>query len=277
VVSRERAGRVVVILITIILILFLLFPFFVTISTMLKPAREIYATPPYWIPKRIALYNFVNMWKFHPFAQYFATSSIVAFSTTALTTLLCVPAAYALARFRFRGQKVFFFTFLAIQMFSPIVVLISLFKIMVFLRLLNTYFALILANTVFALSFCTWMLSGYFKTIPLDIEQAALIDGCSRLQTIEHIMIPISAPGVATVLIYSFILAWNDLIFALAFVTSINRTPVTLGIQNFVGRFYSQWDYLSCAAFLGTIPVVVLFLFIEKQLVAGIAGGAVKG
>jgi len=277
VLSRGRVGRGFVIFITIVLIFFLLFPFFVTISTMLKPAREIYATPPYWIPKGLALYNFVNMWKFHPFAQYFTTSAIVAFSTTALTTLLCVPAAYALARFRFKGKKIFFFAFLAIQMFSPIVVIISLFKIMVFLQLLNTYFGLILANTVFALSFCTWMLSGYFKTIPLDIEEAALIDGCSRLQTIQRIMIPISAPGVATVLIYSFILAWNDLIFALAFTTSVNKTPVTLGIQNFVGRFYSQWDYLTCAAFLATIPVVVMFLFIERQLVTGIAGGAVKG
>lgn len=161
-------------------------------------------------------------------------------------------------------------------MFSPIVVIISLFRIIAFLHLRNTYLALILANTVFALSFTIWMLTSYFRAIPMEIEESALIDGCSRLRTIPTIMIPIAAPGVVTAIIYAFISAWNDFIFALTLVDSVRKTPITLGIETFAGRFYSQWNYLSAAAFLATVPVIVLFLLIEKQLVQGIASGAVK-
>ena len=268
--------RAFVILATILFVLFLLFPFFTMISTMLKPLKEVYTTPPYWIPKKVAFNNFVEMWRFHPFGRYFLNSFIIAFFTTTLTTVLCLPAAYAVARFRFPAKKVFFYGFLAVQMFSPIVIIISIFKMMSFFHLLDTYLGLILGNTVLGLSFCTWMLSGYFKTIPVDIEESSLIDGCSRIQTIIKIMIPVSAPGVVTVVVYVFILAWNDLIFALALVRSVGRTPVTLGILNFTGHYYARWEYLSGSAFLATIPVIVMFLLIEKNLVKGITGGAVK-
>jgi multiple sugar transport system permease protein len=267
----------VIIVWTIIVVAFLLFPFFVMISTMLKSSDEVYATPPYWIPKRVALRNFIDLWTQNPFARYFLSSFIIAGGTTILTTVFCVPAAYAVARFRFAGQKFLLYMYLVVQMFSPIIVVISLFKIISRIGLLDTYLGLILVNTVFTLAFTTWMLSGYFKTIPVDIEEAALIDGCSRMQAIIRIMIPISAPGLVTVIIYSFIASWNEFMFALTLVQSINKTPLTLGLYNFVGRYTTQWEFLTGAAFLAILPVIVLFLFIEKQLVAGIVGGAVKG
>jgi multiple sugar transport system permease protein len=132
-------------------------------------------------------------------------------------------------------------------------------------------------NTVFTLAFSTWMMNGYFKTIPVDIEEAALIDGCSRLRAIILVMIPISAPGLVTVLIYSFISGWNEFMFALTMVKSVSKTPLTLGLYNFVGRWTTQWEFLTAAAFLALIPIVALFLLIEKQLVSGLVGGAVKG
>ena len=275
--ARKRKLKPLIIVWTIIIVAFLLFPFFVMISTMLKSSDEVYATPPYWIPKRIALRNFIDLWTQQPFARYFLSSFIIAGGTTLLTTFFCVPAAYAVARFRFTGQKFLLYMYLVVQMFSPIIVVISLFKIISRIGLLDTYLGLILVNTVFTLAFTTWMLSGYFKTIPVDIEEAALIDGCSRMQAIVRIMIPISAPGLVTVIIYSFIASWNEFMFALTLVQSVGKTPLTLGLYNFVGRYTTQWEFLTGAAFLAILPVVVLFLFIEKQLVAGIVGGAVKG
>ena len=275
--ARKRKLKPLIIVWTIIIVAFLLFPFFVMISTMLKSSDEVYATPPYWIPKRVALRNFIDLWTQQPFARYFLSSFIIAGGTTILTTFFCVPAAYAVARFRFKGKKFLLYMYLVVQMFSPIIVVISLFKIISRIGLLDTYLGLILVNTVFTLAFTTWMLSGYFKTIPVDIEEAALIDGCSRMQAIVRIMIPISAPGLVTVIIYSFIASWNEFMFALTLVQSVNKTPLTLGLYNFVGRYTTQWEFLTGAAFLAILPVVVLFLFIEKQLVAGIVGGAVKG
>ena len=275
--TRKKRIKPVIIVWTVIIVLFLLFPFFVMISTMLKSSDEVYATPPYWIPKRIALRNFIDLWTQYPFARYFLSSFIIAGGTTILTTVFCVPAAYAVARFRFTGQRVLLYMYLVVQMFSPIIVVISLFKIISRIGLLDTYLGLILVNTVFTLAFTTWMLSGYFKTIPVDIEEAALIDGCSRMQAIIRVMIPISAPGLVTVIIYSFIASWNEFMFALTLVQSINKTPLTLGLYNFVGRYTTQWEFLTGAAFLAILPVIILFLFIEKQLVAGIVGGAVKG
>ena len=276
-IAKKRKLKPVIIIWTVIIVAFLLFPFFVMISTMLKSSDEVYATPPYWIPKQIALSNFVKLWTQHPFARYFLSSFIIAGGTTLLTTVFCVPAAYAVARFRFKGQRFLLYMYLVVQMFSPIIVVISLFKIISRIGLLDTYLGLIMVNTVFTLAFTTWMLSGYFKTIPVDIEEAALIDGCSRIQAIVRIMIPISAPGLVTVIIYSFIASWNEFMFALTLVQSIGKTPLTLGLYNFVGRYTTQWEFLTGAAFLAILPVVFLFLIIEKQLVAGIVGGAVKG
>ncbi len=274
---RKKAVKPIVIVWTVIIILFLLFPFFVMISTMLKPGSEVYVSPPYWIPKKVALSNFVELWTQHPFAKYFKNSLIIAAGTTILTTVLCIPAAYAVSRFHFLGQKLLLYMYLVIQMFSPIIVVIALFKIIARLHLIDTYLGLVLVNTVFTLSFVTWMLSGYFKTIPVDIEEAALIDGCTRIQTIIRIMIPIAAPGLVTTIIYSFIASWNEFMFALTLVQSVGKTPLTLGLYNFVGRYTTQWELLTASAFLAIIPIIILFLLIEKQLVAGIVGGAVKG
>jgi len=274
--SAKRTKPIVIVL-TVIVILFLLFPFFVMLSTMLKPSREVYVSPPYWIPKHITLSNFIKIWTEQPFGRYFINSFIIAAGTTVLTTVLCVPAAYAVSRFRFFGHKLILYMYLVVQMFSPIIVVIALFKIIARLHLLDTYLGLILVNTVFTLAFVTWMLSGYFRSIPFDIEEAALIDGCSRLQTIMKIMLPIAAPGLVTTIIYSFIASWNEFMFALTLVQSMKKTPLTLGLYNFVGRYTTQWELLTTAAFLAIIPIIVLFLLIEKQLVAGIVSGAVKG
>ena len=273
----ENRSRFVVIPLTIIILLILLFPFFVMVSTMLKSGQDVYSSPPFWIPTHIEWSNFVTVWTQYQLANYFVASVIIAVGATVLNTLLCVPAAYAVARLRFVGRKFALYLLLMIEMFSPVIVVISLFKIMAQMGLLDRFIGLIILDALFTVAFNTWMMNGYFKTIPKDIEEAALIDGCTRVQTMTRIMLPISVPGLVTVMIYAFIFAWNEFLFALTFISSKDKMPLTIALYNFVGRWTTQWQYLTMSAFLAIIPVLALFYVIEKRLVAGLAGGAVKG
>ena len=272
----KNRGKPFAVILTVILLFFLLFPFFIMLSTMLKSGGEVYKSPPYWIPKKLMFSNLVTVWQEYDLLIYFKASFIIAIGATALNTFLTVPAAYAVARLRFVGRKLILYLFLIIQMFSPVIVVISLFKIMAGLKLLNTYLSLIIANAVFTIAFTIWMMNGYFKSIPDEIEKAALIDGCTRVQTITRIMIPIAAPGLVTAMIYTFIYAWNEFLFALSFMKSQTKMPLTIALYNFVGRWSTQWEFLTTAAFLALIPVLVLFYLIEKRLVSGLAMGAVK-
>ena len=272
----KNRGKPFVIVLTITLLLFLLFPFFVMISTMLKSTAEAYAIPPYWIPEKFMFTNFIKVWSQYELIVYFKSSLIIAIGATIINTLLTVPAAYAVARLRFVGRGVILYLFLVIQMFSPVIVVISLFKIMAGIGLLDTYISLILAISVFTIAFTIWMMNGYFRSIPKEIEEAALIDGCSRVQTITRVMLPIAVPGLVTAMIYTFIYAWNEFLFGLSFIQSKSKMPLTIALYNFVGRWSTQWEMLTTAAFLAIIPVLVLFYIIEKRLVAGLAGGAVK-
>ncbi len=262
---------------TIVILLVLLFPFLVMISTMLKSGPDVYKSPPIWLPTHVEWSNFVAVWTQYDLASYFLASLIIALGATVLNTLLCVPAAYAIARLRFVGRKVAMYLLLMIEMFSPVIVIISLFKVVAGFHMLDTYGALIILDALFTVAFNTWMMNGYFRTIPKDIEEAALIDGCNRVQTMTHIMLPIAVPGLVTVMIYAFIFAWNEFLFALTFISSKDKMPLTIGLYNFVGQYNTQWQYLAMAAFLALLPVLVLFYVIEKRLVAGLAGGAVKG
>ncbi len=272
---RNR-GKPFAIVVTILLLLFILFPFFVMLSTMLKSGQDVYTSPPFWFPKKVMWTNFIKVWTEYDLLGYFNSSLIIAIGATIFNTLLSVPAAYAVSRLRFPGRKTILYMFLVIQMFSPVIVVISLFKIIARIHLLDSYWSLIITDTVFTLAFTTWMMNGYFKSIPIEIEEAALIDGCTRVQTITKIMLPIAVPGLVTTMIYTFIYAWNEFLFALSFIQSKPKMPLTIGLYNFVGRWSTQWQYLTMSAFLALLPVLLLFYVIEKRLVAGLAGGAVK-
>jgi multiple sugar transport system permease protein len=270
-------NRPIALVITVLMLILMLFPFAIMITTMLRDGTEIYVRPPRWIPESPTLINMIEVWSEYNLLTYFESSMIVALGTTALNMIISIPAAYAVARLRFPGRSLSLYLFLAIQMFSPVIIVISLFRIFARSGLIDSYWSLILANTVFTMSFTVWMMTGYFRSIPLEIEEAARIDGCSRVQTIRRVMLPIAAPGLVTAMIYTFIWAWNEFLFALSFIKAAEKMPLTLGIYRFVGRWSTQWEMLTAAAFLALIPVVVLFYLIERRLVQGLAGGAVKG
>jgi len=274
--NRRRIIHLFVILLTIALLILMLFPFFVMLVSMLKGSKEIYHIPPYWLPRHPTLKNFILIWNTFPLATYFKNSFIIALGAVTLNTFISVPAGYAVARLHFPGKKIIMFAFLITQMFSPVVVVISLFKIVIKVHLIDTFLSVIIANAVFTTPFVIWMLNGYFSGIPKGIEDAARIDGCNRIGALLRVILPIAAPGLVTTVIYTFIYGWNDFIFSLTFLQTGNKYPLTMGLYQFVGRFAIQWEQLLAAAFLAILPVLILFFLVEKQLVSGLAGGAVK-
>jgi multiple sugar transport system permease protein len=261
---------------SIVALFVLLFPIAVMLSTSLKTINDVYRVPPSWIPHPPTLANFHDIWTQYPMATYMKNSLIIGVGATLLNLVAAIPAGYAVARLRFRGRQGFMLLLLLIQMFSPIVVLIPLFKIMAALHWLDTYWSLIVTNTVFTLAFSIWMLASYFRAIPVEIEEAALVDGCTRIQSILRIAIPVAAPGVVTTIIYVFITAWNEFIFALTFISRTEMRTLTVGLYNFIGRWAVQWHDLMAAALVGIIPVVILFMLIERHLVRGLSLGSVK-
>ena len=254
-----------------------LFPFLVTLITSLKDVSEVYTSPPTWIPVKSTLKNYREVFERYPMARYFLNSFIIAIGATLLNAAFSIPAAYATARLKFRGKKFFMYLLLMVQMFSPIIIIIALFRQMSIFGLLNSYLGLILVNAVFTLSFSIWMLSAYFLSVPFEVEEAAMIDGCSRFQAIVKILIPLAMPGLTATMIYTFINAWNEFVFALTFTTTPEMRPLTVGLYSFVGRWSIQWQYITTASILGIVPIVLLFMLVEKQLMSGLMGGAIKG
>jgi len=268
--------KTVIYIVTVITSCCILFQFFVMLSTSLKPKAEVFHIPPYWIPHHIRFLNYIEMWKIAPLARYFLNSIIVASGATALAIGVAIPAAYALARLRFNGRRAFLYLVLITQMFSPIVIIIGLYRAMAVMGMLNTYQSLIITFAAFNQAFSVWLLTGYFQTIPLEIEEAALIDGCSRMQALRWILFPLSAPGIVATVIFVFIWAWNEFMIALTFTSTPEMRLLTVGLFRFMGRYEIEWHYLMGASLLATIPVLVLFLLIQRKLVQGLTAGAIK-
>jgi multiple sugar transport system permease protein len=274
--AQKHLNLVLVYAVVLPVILLILFPFFVMVLTSLKPADEIFESPPAWLPRKMMLGNYVEIWKYVVLSRYFKNSGIYAVGTTALAVIVALPAAYAAARIRFRGRMAFLFLILVTQMFSPIVVIISLYKLMAVYRSLNTYRSIIVTYAAFNQAFSIWLLPGYFSSIPKGIEEAGMIDGCSRLSAIVRVLVPLAKPGIVATVIFVFIWAWNEFLIVLTFVSTDRLWPLTLGIYGFVGKYKVLWHYLMAVSFLTTLPVVVLFLVIERDLVSGLTAGAIK-
>ncbi|MGQ9779575.1 MAG: carbohydrate ABC transporter permease, partial [Bacillota bacterium] len=194
-----------------------------------------------------------------------------------IQVILSTFAAYGLARFKFRGRNFFSMGLLVTQMFPPVLLIIPIYLIMINLRLVNTYAALVITYCTFAVPFSTWMLYGYFETLPAELEEAALVDGCSRLGTLFRIIIPLAAPGIAAVALFSFILSWQEYMFALTLTRTAEMRTLPVGISMLVGFREVLWGQLMAGSVIVTVPVVVLFVYFQKYLIKGLTMGAIKG
>jgi len=249
-------------------------PYLEMLVTALKPEKELMRST--YLPTKWEWSNFVNVWKAAPIWQNMKVSLIVAGAATLVTLLCALPAAYYTARNRFWGRNGFLLLILVTQMFAPTALVIGIYREMVALNLTDTLLALILVNAAFNLPFCVWILHGYFASIPKELEEAAFLDGAGKIKALVRVTLPISTPGVVTAVVYTFIGAWNEYIVALTVTSSPNRQPLTVAIPSFVTQYQEHWQYLFATSLIAIVPVVILFVFIERYLIGGLTAGSVK-
>jgi multiple sugar transport system permease protein len=278
---RVSALDVLSVVWVILLLGFAVVPMLWMLSTSLKGQFAALQQPPEWIPSHPTLQNYVTL--LSPtgtvgpvFLRYFLNSMIVSLSTTALGVLIAVPAAYAFSRFQFPGRDILFFAVLVRNMFPVVVFLIPLFILMRTLHLVNTHLSLILTYMTFGLPLSIWLLKGFYDNIPEELERSARIDGASRFKAFWLIIMPLSSPGIIATAIYVFIGAWNEYVYALTFLNSESLLTLPVGLQHFFTEFATNWPGLMAAAFIMSVPVVLMFLILQKQFVRALTEGAVK-
>ncbi|MDY5022202.1 MAG: carbohydrate ABC transporter permease [Blautia sp.] len=275
--TKKLLLKILLYVFVILVCMVILYPYFVMFTTAAKSRAEIYSPNGTLLPIKWVLSNFTDIWSRAPMARYFLNSLIVAGGATFLAILCGIPAAYALARMKFRGRNVFLGFVIVSQMFSAVVLLIGIYKVMILFNLTNNLLGLVFVNAAFNQAFAIWLLRGTFLSISPEMEQAATIDGCNRVQALLKILLPMAAPGIVTTLIFIFINAWNEYTVALTLISSDTLKPLTVGITIFNGYNMIEWQYLFAASLFATIPVIILFACIEKHLVGGLTSGGVKG
>jgi len=257
------------------LIVLVLFPFAVMFITAIKPATEVLR--PTWWPGEMRLQNFLTMWEATGFGQALWNSIYVAVLSTAIALIVSIPAAYAMSRYRFAARGFLQQFLLVSQMLSPIVLVIGLFRLVVWLGLIDNINSIVFVYAAFNIAFSVWMLQSYFSTIPKDLEEAAWIEGASPWKALVKVFLPLAVPAMVVTSIFAFINAWNEFVIALTMLRS--QATYTLPIQIFslvAGRYTVEWHHVMAAAFVATIPIAIVFAWLQRYLVRGLALGAVK-
>jgi multiple sugar transport system permease protein len=255
---------------------FAILPWCWMVLCSIRPERDLMRSPIVLWPETLTLLNHIELLQRTSFAQNLRDSLIVAVGAVSLGLVLALPAAYAFSRFRFRGRKVLRTQFLVINMFPVVMLILPLFVLMRKFGLLDTYVALIGGHATFTLPFAIWLLTSYFDGIPVELDQAAMVDGATRLQALGRVVFPLAMPGVIAVGLYLFITSWNEYLFALMLAGRNVRT-VTVALQLFIGENQIQWGLLMAGGTLVSLPATILFLFAQRCLVSGLTSGAVKG
>ncbi|MDQ7095320.1 carbohydrate ABC transporter permease [Desulfosporosinus sp. PR] len=262
-----------------ILLVWSLFPIFWMVSTSLKTDLDVFKNPPEIWPMHPTMQNYIGLTSgINPIPQFFFNSFFTALLTVVLTIVLATFAGYALSRLKFRFRDQILISVLVTQMFPLVVMLAPLYLLYVKAHLLNTYFGMVIAFTSFALPFGIWMIKGFIDSVPVEVEQAAMVDGCSRMQAMRIVVLPLITPGIVATGIFAFLDAWNNLLFPLTLTNEITMKTLPAGmVLAFAGQFKSDWGGMMAASFITTLPVLVIFILLQRYLVEGLTGGAVKG
>lgn len=273
---RSRLARICQIELPMLaIVLFAVGPYVWMILTSIKSEADIAAFPVRYLPTEATLQHYRMLLEKTSFSGNLMNSFIIALGAVGLGLSVSIPAAYAFSRFRFFGRKVLMTQFLVINMFPIVLIIIPLFVLMRQMGLLDTFIGVILGHSTFAIPFSIWMLTSYMNAIPPELDEAARIDGASRLQTLWLVILPVVMPGIVTTGIYIFVTSWNEYLFAMM-LSGQNVRTVTVALQLFIGEFSVQWGLLTAGGTLIAIPVTLLFLLIQKRLVGGLTSGAVK-
>ena len=273
---RSRLRKVVEVEIPVLLIaLFAIGPYVWMMLTSIKTDADIAAFPVRYLPTKVTFEHYRMLLERTTFSGNLLNSFIVALGACTLGLGVSIPAAYGFSRFRFPGRRVLMTQFLVINMFPVVLLIIPLFVLMRNFHLLDTYFGIIIGHSTFAIPFAVWMLTSYMNGIPREVDEAAMMDGATRLQTIRLVILPLLMPGIVTTAIYIFVTSWNEYLFAMMLSGDHVRT-VTVALQLFIGEFTVQWGLLTAGGTLVAIPVTILFLIVQRRLVGGLTAGAVK-
>jgi multiple sugar transport system permease protein len=261
-----------------IFMLFILLPFVEMFYASLRPLDHLFRSPYQFFSDDLSFWAYGEMWNTVPMlGRYIFNSFFLATSVTVITILFVIPAAYSYARFNFPGKNSSLYLLLAINMFSGAVLLIPLYKLLRTLGLLNSYQAMIVPGVAFLIPTSIWLLKSYFEKIPIDLEEAAFVDGASRVQILRHIITPLSTPGLVVVSLYIFIGAYaQQFLFAITFNSKKEFMPIPAGLYEFVGYQTIKWNEMMAASLVGIAPVLIIFIFLQKYLVEGLTAGAVK-
>ena len=257
---------------------FILLPFVEMFYASLRPLDHLFRSPYQFFSDDLSFWASGAMWNTVPMlGRYIFNSFFLATSVTVITILFVIPAAYSYARFNFPGKNSSLYLLLAINMFSGAVLLIPLYKLLRTLGLLNSYQAMIVPGVAFLIPTSIWLLKSYFEKIPIDLEEAAFVDGASRVQILRHIITPLSTPGLVVVSLYIFIGAYaQQFLFAITFNSKKEFMPIPAGLYEFVGYQTIKWNEMMAASLVGIAPVLIIFIFLQKYLVEGLTAGAVK-
>ena len=257
--------------------IFALYPITQIVTIALRPSDELLSTSLALIPKGATLANFRTLLTETPFLRWVGNSTLIALAVTVTGVALASTAGYALSRFRFLGRTTMLNGLLVTQMFPATMLLLPLYLILIKLHLINSYLGVIIIYTATALPFCIWQLKGYYDTIPLSLEEAAGIDGCSRWQSFYIVVLPLAAPALVITALFSFMTAWNEYVVAALMLQDQKIFTLPVGLKMFQGNMSTQWGLYAAGALLVSVPVVLLFLALSRYLVSGLSSGAVKG
>lgn len=274
---KSKKNSVALFFVGLLIFMIFMFPLYWMIVTALKTQTEIFEIPtPLW-PRDLTLQPFQEQLSASgDTLRGFKNSLVIALGATAISTILSIPASYGLARFRFKVKKPLILFFLITQMLPSTLVLTSLYIMFSRLHLLNTYMVPILADATLGIPFSIIILRTYFISIPKELDEAAKIDGCSHLQSFVKVMLPIARPGIIVAAVFSFVYAWGDLIYGITFITDPTMRPITSSIYNYVQQYQTLWNSTMAFGIVAIMPVVLIFIFMQRYIVSGLTNGAVK-
>jgi multiple sugar transport system permease protein len=272
---RLTPGKIVMAIVAYGIAMIFILPYVEMVISALRPPNELLDRG--YLPKHFDWSNFTTIWD-TGFGGNLTASLEIAGGATALVLLVAMPAAYYTARRRFRGRTIFLLLVLATQMFQPAAMLVGVQREFISFNLPSPIISLILVNAGFNLAFAVWILNAYFSSIPAELEEAAMVDGTTRLGALRRITLPLALPGIVTALIFTFIGAWNELLVALTLTLGLSRNqqPITVAINNYIGQYSIDWGHLFAGSVIATIPVIVLFALIEGKVVGGLTAGSIK-
>lgn len=254
------------------------FPLFWMLVTSVKPQSELFRRPPTLLPEAWTLEHYIRLLTKTEFLTYFRNSVILSVSTTVIVVAVATLGAYSLVRFRYRGRESLAFLVLFTYLLPSVVLIIPLYLMLVSLGLSNTILSLVIAYTTFALPYALWLLRSFMAGIPEDLESAALVDGASRLGAFRDVILPQLLPGIISAGLFTFILSWNEYLYALVLVNSNDARPLTTGVMNMlISSFNIEWSLLMAASVMMSVPLIVVFAFFQSYLTRGFGAGAVKG